>query len=36
MKQGGGKGKGGEFERRICVELSKWITKGEKIDCLYE
>jgi hypothetical protein len=35
MKQGGGKGKGGEFERRICVELSKWITKGEKIDCLW-
>lgn len=35
MKQGGGKQKGGEFERKICVELSKWITKGEKIDCLW-
>lgn len=29
------KGKGSQFERDICVKLSKWITKGEKIDCLW-
>lgn len=30
-----GKQKGSSFEREICVKLSKWITKGEKIDCLW-
>ena len=30
-----GKSKGSQFERTICVELSKWITNGEKIDCLW-
>lgn len=35
MKSGGSKSKGSDFERKICVELSKWITKGEKIDCLW-
>jgi len=35
MRKGGGKGKGSSFEREICVALSKWITHGEKIDCLW-
>jgi hypothetical protein len=35
MKSGGGKGKGGAFEREIATSLSKWITNGEKIDCLW-
>lgn len=35
MKSGGGKSKGSAFEREICVKLSKWITNGEKIDCLW-
>ena len=30
-----GKQKGGQYEREICVKLSKWITNGEKIDCLW-
>lgn len=30
-----GKQKGAGFEREICVALSKWITNGEKIDCLW-
>lgn len=35
MKQGGGKSKGSQFERDVCVALSKWITNGERIDCLW-
>lgn len=35
MKKGGGKGKGSGFEREICVALSKWITDGVHIDCLW-
>lgn len=35
MKPGGGKGKGSAFEREICVALSKWMTNGERIDCLW-
>ena len=30
-----GKQKGSAYEREICVALSKWITSGEKIDCLW-
>lgn len=30
-----GKQKGSSFERSVCVDLSKWITNGEKIDCLW-
>lgn len=29
------KQKGGGYEREICVALSKWITNGQKIDCLW-
>ena len=35
MRAGSGKSKGGAFEREICVKLSKWITKGEKIDVFW-
>ena len=35
MRKGGGKGKGSGFERDVCVALSKWITNGERIDCLW-
>ena len=35
MKAGGGKGKGGGFERLICHELSLWISKGERDDLFW-
>ncbi len=35
MKVGGGKGKGSEFERIICKQLSLWITHGAKRDCFW-
>ncbi len=35
MRVGGGKSKGSSFERSVCIELSKWLTHGEKIDCLW-
>ena len=35
MRPGGSKAKGGTFERLICVKLSKWLTNGEKEDCLW-
>lgn len=35
MKRGGSKAKGSQFERDICVALSKWITNGKSIDCLW-
>lgn len=35
MKAGGGKAKGSSFERKICAQLSLWITQGEKEDCLW-
>lgn len=35
MRKGGGKGKGSSFEREICTALSKWVTKGEKIDVFW-
>jgi len=35
MKQGGGKGKGGEFERLICKKLSLWITNGNRLDIFW-
>jgi hypothetical protein len=30
-----GKQKGSGFERECCTALSKWITNGERIDCLW-
>lgn len=35
MKAGGGKSKGGAFERQICVKLSKWVSEGEKDDLFW-
>lgn len=35
MVPGGGKAKGAQFERRICVQLSRWLTKGEREDCFW-
>lgn len=35
MRAGAGKQKGGEFERKICVELSKWITGGKQQDVFW-
>lgn len=32
MRAGGGKQKGSQFEREVCVQLSKWITDGERED----
>ena len=35
MKRGGGKGKGGEWERQVCKDLSLWLTNGNRQDCLW-
>lgn len=35
MKAGKGKAKGSAFERQICKDLSLWITKGARDDCLW-
>lgn len=35
MKAGGGKTKGGTFERLICVKLSKWVSEGKKDDLFW-
>lgn len=35
MKRGGGKGKGSAFERKVCVDLSKWVTKGRHKDVFW-
>jgi hypothetical protein len=35
MRAGGGKSKGSSFERLICNELSKWISKGERDDLFW-
>jgi hypothetical protein len=35
MKQGAGKQKGSSFERKICKELSLWITDGERDDLFW-
>ena len=32
MRKGGGKGKGGNFEREICKALSLWVSKGLNVD----
>ena len=35
MRRGGGKQKGSQFEREICVKLSKWVTNGEREDVFW-
>src|SRR5215831_9763463 len=35
VRAGGGKHKGGKFERKVCVALSKWLTEGKRTDCLW-
>lgn len=35
MKAGGGKAKGSQFEREVCVTLSKWLSNGAKEDVLW-
>lgn len=32
MKAGAGKAKGGEFERKVCKELSRWLSQGRAED----
>ena len=35
MRPGGGKGKGGAFERLICVLLSLWVSDGKRRDLFW-
>lgn len=35
MRKGGSSAKGSAFERKICRELSLWLTHGKKEDCLW-
>lgn len=35
MRNGGGKQKGSQFEREICVALSLWVTGGSREDCFW-
>lgn len=35
MRPGGGKSKGNQFERDVCVQLSLWLTEGQSKDCLW-
>lgn len=35
MKPGGGKRKGASFERKICRDLSEWVTEGKRQDCFW-
>jgi hypothetical protein len=35
MKKGGGKGKGSAFERKVCAQLSLWVTNGKKKDVFW-
>jgi hypothetical protein len=35
MRDGGSKSKGSSFERDCCVQLSLWISKGERQDLLW-
>lgn len=35
MRAGGGKAKGGQFERDMARRLSLWLTDGKKDDCLW-
>lgn len=35
MRKGGGKQKGSQFEREVCVLLSRWITNGAQEDVFW-
>lgn len=35
MRPGGGKAKGSGFERKVCVALSQWVSKGEREDLFW-
>lgn len=35
MRPGGGKQKGSAFERRVCVDLSLWVTRGKNKDVFW-
>lgn len=35
MRTGGGKAKGSNFERRVCKELSLWVTAGKNEDVFW-
>lgn len=35
MRPGGGKAKGAQFEREVCVALSEWVTHGQREDCFW-
>jgi len=35
MRRGGGKVKGGQFEREVANKLSLWVTHGKKKDCFW-
>lgn len=35
MRKGGGKQKGAQFERDVCVMLSKWVTDGQREDVFW-
>jgi hypothetical protein len=35
MRKGGGKQKGAEFERKVCKQLSLWISDGERQDIFW-
>lgn len=35
MRRGGGKAKGSAFERRVCKELSLWVTAGKNEDVFW-
>lgn len=35
MRKGGGKQKGSQFEREICVRLSRWVSGGSQEDCFW-
>jgi hypothetical protein len=35
MRQGGGKAKGGSFERVVCKQLSLWLSQGARDDLLW-
>lgn len=35
MKSGGGKRKGGDYEREICKKLSLWISEGQREDIFW-
>jgi hypothetical protein len=35
MRRGGGKNKGSAFERKICKQLSLWVSFGKQSDCFW-